>query len=222
MKPNKKEQTLLSSAIIGGIAGGTEALCTNPLVTIKSCLQRGIPIPWGIWFPQGSNALTVIQGTGKVTQFLYRGAKVRVMGISLSVGIRLWVRDANVKYIFKTNKLTYSQEMFNAFTAGFVSSFIITPMELAMALQQTSNLQQSAQKLTQIFKEIQNNWGIKKSLTGFWSIVLRDSVISSGFLTFAPAFKRHLCNNYNVNEHSAALIGGTIIGTVLNLGSTIL
>lgn len=217
MNPKKTEQSLLSSGIIGAIAGGTEAICTNPLVTIKSCAQSKIPIPWCSWFPRHANLTTLLHGTKNAMRFLYRGTPVRAMGIGLSVGIRFWVRDVNVRFLFKETRLNYRQEIFNAVSAGLLSSFIITPMELTMALQQTANPNIKSDSLNKIFSQMYTQWGMKKSLTGFWSIALRDSMISSGFLTFAPAAKRYLCKHYAVNEHSAALLSGTVIGTGLSI-----
>lgn len=217
MNDIQKRRSLSSAMIIGFIAGGTEAVITNPLVTIKSCLQRGISLPWSTWFPKNLGIYSAGIGTLNMVRFLYRGTNARVIGIGLSVGVRVFVHDLLTKHVFKTNDLTLKQEAVTALSAGFFSAFLNTPMELGMTLQQTADPSKKSDNLLKIFKNIQSEWGAKKALTGFSCIYGRDVIVTSGFLTLAPKFSKYISNEYNINNHSSTLIGGTIIGTGLSI-----
>jgi len=203
MKDLETRDSLSSAITIGFIAGSTEAIITNPLVTIKSCLQRGVPLPWS-------------SGIANMTTFMYRGIGARMTGIGLSVGIRIMVHDAMVHYIFESPKLSLQQEAITAVGTGFCSAFFNTPFELGMTLQQTDP-NKRADNFLKTLRNVQTKWGVKKSFSGFSCIFGRDVIVTSGFLNFTPKFKEYVANEYNYDSHASSLLGGTAIGTALSV-----
>lgn len=212
----EERKSLFSSIIIGFIAGATEAVITNPLVTIKSCLQGGVTIPWKSWIQNNKNTIIKIKdGVSNAIRFLYRGTGARVIGIGFSVGIRILVHDAIVKYIFASKKLTLGHEAGISMASGVASGFFITPMELGMTLQQTTTPSQKANSLIRTLRNVQERWGIKKALTGFSCICARDGIVASGYLTLTPMFSEYISKKYEINHSTATLVGGIAIGTGL-------
>lgn len=203
MKDLEKRNSLPSAIAIGFIAGSTEAIITNPLVTIKSCLQRGVPLPWS-------------SGATNMTRFMYRGIGARMTGIGLSVGIRTMVHDAMVNYVFESAKLSFQQEVVTVVCAGAFSAFFNTPFELGMTLQQTDP-NSRADNFFKTLRNVQNKWGVKKSFSGLSCIFARDVIVTAGFLNFTPKFREYVAQEYNYDNHAASLLGGTVIGAALSV-----
>lgn len=199
---------------IGFLAGTTEAMLTNPLVTIKSCRQRGVTIPWAEWFPHGAGIPTWSKNSLAAMKFLYRGSGARIVAVGSSVGVRLIVPEV-VKANGNQNN-SFKQEFATLLAAGFVSSVINTPMELGMALQQTADPTKKTANLIKTLRQVYSRFGFRKGFTALPAICARDATITSGFMTITPAFRDHLSSKYKINEQAASLLGGTVIGTCLS------
>lgn len=202
MTQNKRE-SVLSSAVIGATTGGLEAFIINPLVTIKTRLQNKQPVHWH-WILEGKK--------WDFTKFLFRGVQAHVFGMANIISLRMLVRDQYIRRIYRTNAPTLKQETTAAFTGGMCSAFLTGPMELGMTLQQTA-ANKETKNFFQLFHDITEKYGARKTLTGTACVAGRDGVVTAGFLTFTPQMSRYISLQYEMNEGSSAIISGAAVGT---------
>lgn len=212
MKKEIKNRSLVSSVIIGGVTGGIEAFIINPLVTIKACLQKGIVIPWGKYFPKQLNCSQKINGSLKFIKFLYRGTIAHVLGMSAVIATRMSVHDVVIKYGFKTSCPTIQEGVSAAYIGGIVSALWAAPMELGMTLQQTTDHNLKVPNFIDTYKKVISDWGWKKGVTGVTCVGIREGVVTMGFLTFTPQFKKHLNEKYKINDIISSIVAGGSIG----------
>jgi solute carrier family 25 carnitine/acylcarnitine transporter 20/29 len=106
--------------IHGGIAGSTGVLLSHPIDTVKSRIQKGIRVKWGI-------------------QHLYKGFVPPLFGVGLEKSIVFGVFQ-NVRNLLSSRiENKYTHIPISGAVAGFASSFVVTPIERLKILRQTES-----------------------------------------------------------------------------------
>lgn len=192
MTKSARELSTFQNSMVGAFLGLVEVALTNPLSIIKINLQQQTPIPWSV-------------------RGLYRGFKPNAIGFvpltMAQVGLTPWMQKS-----FFGEKITYSQEMIAAGTAGAASSIFSCPSERLMALQNNY----PKYNLTHIMRKQVHKFGIQSLFVGQVGTLYREAAFTMFWLTYTPWLKNKIlpyCNNENQATIGAGFFSG--VGTTL-------
>ncbi|KAG9405084.1 hypothetical protein AC1031_004190 [Aphanomyces cochlioides] len=155
---------------IGALSGIFELLCQQPLLYIKNCIQQNHPI---------SFRPTV----------LYRGVGIMSASMAPVTGVQFAVDGTLSSYLYKTNNVTPSDatRIGTAASAGACSSFLSSPAELVMTLQQ-----RTGHSLVQTTSDVVQKHGFTRLFVGIPLTMTREIVWCASFLALGPVFSEKL------------------------------
>jgi solute carrier family 25 carnitine/acylcarnitine transporter 20/29 len=102
----------------GAVSGATGLLCSHPVDTIKTNVQNGTKIKWGI-------------------RSLYKGVTPPLIGMGLEKAIVFGVYQNTYKKL-QTDSSELLKRALAGATAGFACSFVVTPVDRLKILYQTN------------------------------------------------------------------------------------
>lgn len=190
-----KKRNSVTSLVVGGIGGAIEAFANQPLWAWKTRQQYG-------------DSFTLNP------RVLYRGVLANVNSMAIIIAIRLSIRDAVTKFIFKTDRPSVIQNIVSAFSGGVGSAVLTSTIELGMTQQQKVKVDKRADNFTQTYSRLIKEFGISRAVTGAHLVALRDGCFSMGFMALAPHLKSEIKNNTQIKDDIAAsIISGVSAGT---------
>ena len=180
----------LQNATVGMTVGVIEVLCLQPFNYCKNMIQQGQPLsadPRKLYRGVGANAVNM--GSCTMIQFAVGGSlKKLVLG-------------------GEKRQLKSYEEMGTGITAGVISAFAATPLELVMIQQQ--------RKGGGTVETIKSIAAPNHILRGFIGAAVREGLWTCGYLSIPPIVRRNLRENFPDQFDSdtkaripAALLGG--------------
>ncbi|CAK4679708.1 unnamed protein product [Aphanomyces euteiches] len=182
---------------IGALSGIFELLCQQPLLYIKNCIQQNHPISFR-------------------PSVLYRGVGIMSASMAPVTGVQFAVDGTLSSYLYKTNNVTPSDatRIGTAAFAGACSSFLSSPAELVMTLQQ-----RTGHSLVQTTSDVIQKHGFTRLFVGIPLTMTREIVWCASFLALGTVLSEKLHdglpgtfgdrNTASISQRTAtSLIGG--------------
>lgn len=178
------------NATVGMTVGVIEVLCLQPFNYCKNMMQQGQPLsadPRKLYRGVGANSVNM--GSCTMIQFAIGGSLKKMVLAG------------------EQRQLKTYEEMGTGITAGVISAFAATPLELIMIQQQ-----RKGGGTVETLKSIANP---KHILRGFVGAAVREGLWTCGYLSIPPIVRRNLREMYPETFDSdtkaripAALLGG--------------
>lgn len=215
---NTTELDPLREVVYGAVAGSVGKLIEFPCDTIKVRLQSS---------SQFANASTfsVIRYTyakeGFVNGF-YKGIKAPLVGAGLETSVLFFSYKFSTSFFknhFRLDDIPLWSKCFSGGVAGFMATFVLTPVELVKCKLQVSNISHSAIKHTyaSVVKGVLRKDGPAGLYTGFSSTLVREvfgTLIWFGTYETASAY----LNRFSpTTENANLLVSGGLSGFMFNL-----
>lgn len=180
----------LQNATVGMTVGVIEVLCLQPFNYCKNMMQQGQPLssdPRVLYRGVGANAINM--GSCTMIQFAVGGSLKKMVLGGEKRQLKMW------------------EEMGTGITAGVISAFAATPLELIMIQQQ-----RTGGGTVETLKSIATPNNVMR---GFMGAAVREGLWTCGYLSIPPIVRRNLREMYPEKFDTdtkaripAALLGG--------------
>lgn len=214
---------------IGGLAGMTEVLLQQPMVSIKNALQQSQPLsfsPAVLYRGVVINALSMAPISA--LQFSINGVlseAVRKHSTRRGEDVRTSsLRASDIDTPSLLAPLSILQRMTIGGTAGMIAALVAAPAELVMTVQQ-----RSGEAIGPALRRLVSTWGASTLFRGLFLAASRDGIFCASYMACGPLVTSWLHGSVpqlfgatveeaSFSQRTAAGFGGSVVaglGTVL-------
>lgn len=216
--PNTAELDPLREVAFGAVAGAVGKLIEFPFDTIKVRLQSSSQFA-------NASTLSVIRYTFVKEGFIngfYKGIKAPLVGAGLETSVLFFSYKFSTSFFekhFRRDDIPLWSKCFSGGVAGFMASFVLTPVELVKCKLQVSNISHSAVKhsYASVVSGVLRKEGPAGLYTGFSSTLLREvlgTLIWFGTYETASSYLNKVSPQ---TENANLLVSGGLSGFMFNL-----
>ncbi|OQS00645.1 Mitochondrial Carrier (MC) Family [Thraustotheca clavata] len=189
--------TGMQYAAIGSMAGMFEVCIQQPMMYIKNCVQQNRPMSFH-------------------PAVMYRGVGVMCASIAPVSAVQFAVDGVLTTSLNAASiPSTEGSRILTAATAGVCSSFLSSPAELVMTLQQ-----HTGHSVKQTIQEVTQTYGFSRLYRGMPYTCLREMIWCASYLALGPVLGEKLhqhfpetfgdANTATISQRGAAAMGGSI------------
>jgi len=189
-KVKRRELTIAESLALGNLAGFTEVLIDQPLVTTKIRIQCKLPF------------------TLKPS-ILYLGFIPNLLSMAPITSLQMASDTAFKQFLLRyCDELSVYLNALSAISAGIVVALLSCPQELIMTHQQESTKKPSgviknnqSVSFVSIAKNLWQEKGMRSFYAGYGATAGRDGIFSAGYLVFTPLVHYFLEKHHLLPSH---------------------